>query len=116
MLVADSPLGPFKPFRNRSTLPTDVMTPDGTLWVEDGVPYMVYAHEWVQITDGRVEMIRLKDDLSETVGEPARLFELEDAGDTLRIKVPFPKRPERRRAHHPRLMMGAPLLYYLLPP
>lgn len=79
VLVGDSPLGPFKPFQNRSTLPADMMTLDGTLWVEDGVPYMVFAHEWVQIKDGTIEMIRLKDDLSETVGEPARLFAGSDA-------------------------------------
>ncbi|HEX6623421.1 MAG TPA: glycoside hydrolase family 43 protein [Pyrinomonadaceae bacterium] len=79
VLVADSPLGPFKPFRNRSTLPPDMMTLDATLWVEDGAPYMVYAHEWVQITDGTIEMIRLTDDLSETVGEPTKLFAGSDA-------------------------------------
>lgn len=74
VLVSDSPMGPFKPFQNRSTLPPDMMTLDGTLWVEDGVPYMVFCHEWVQIKDGTVEYIQLKDDLSETVGEPKRLF------------------------------------------
>ena len=42
------------------------MTLDGTLWVEDGVPYMVFCHEWVQIKDGTVEYVRLKDDLSAT--------------------------------------------------
>ena len=67
VLVSDSPLGPFKPFQNRSTLPVDMMTLDGTLWVEDGIPYMVYCHEWVQVKDGTVEMIQLKDDLSDTV-------------------------------------------------
>jgi hypothetical protein len=51
-----------------------MMTLDGTLWVEDGNPYMVYCHEWVQISDGGVEYVRLKDDLSETGGEPVRLF------------------------------------------
>jgi arabinan endo-1,5-alpha-L-arabinosidase len=79
VLVSDSPLGPFKPFQNRSTLPVDMMTLDGTLWVEDGVPYMIYCHEWVQIKDGTVEMIQLKDDLSETVGEPIHLFDGSDA-------------------------------------
>ena len=79
VLVSDSPLGPFKPFQNRSTLPVDMMTLDGTLWVEDGVPYMVFAHEWVQIKDGTIDMVRLKDDLSETVGEPTRLFNGSDA-------------------------------------
>ena len=79
VLVSDSPLGPFKSFHNHSTLPVDMMTLDGTLWIEDGVPYMVYCHEWVQIKDGTVELIQLKDDLSETVGEPVHLFNGSDA-------------------------------------
>jgi beta-xylosidase len=79
VLGAASPLGPYEPFANRSTLPTDMMTLDGTLWVEEGVPYMVYCHEWVQIKDGTLEYIQLKDDLSETVGEPVRLFHGSDA-------------------------------------
>lgn len=79
VLVSDSPLGPYKPFQNHSTLPVDMMTLDGTLWVEDGVPYMVYCHEWVQIKDGAVEMIQLKDDLSATVGDPIHLFDGSDA-------------------------------------
>jgi beta-xylosidase len=74
VLVGDSPMGPFKPFQNRSTPPPDMMTLDGTLWVEDGKPYMVFAHEWVQITNGTVEAIPLKDDLSEAIGEPFLLF------------------------------------------
>ena len=79
VLVSDSPSGPFKPFANHSTLPEDLMTLDGTLWVEDGVPYMVFSHEWVQITDGRMEYIQLTDDLSGTVGEPKWLFQASDA-------------------------------------
>ena len=79
VLVSDSPLGPFKQFKNQPTLPADMMTLDGTLWEEDGAPYMVFAHEWVQITDGTIEYVRLKDDLSETVGEPKRLFQASDA-------------------------------------
>ena len=79
VLIADKPTGPFKPFQNRSTLPTDMMTLDGTLWIEDGVPYMVFCHEWVQIKDGTVEYVQLKDDLSETLGEPKRLFHGSDA-------------------------------------
>ena len=79
ILVSDKPEGPFTPFANHSTLPTDMMTLDGTLWVEDGTPYMVFCHEWVQIKDGTVEYIQLKDDLSATVGEPMRLFHGSDA-------------------------------------
>ena len=74
VLVSHSPLGPFTAFENQSTLPPDMMTLDATLWEEDGVPYMVYAHEWVQIKDGTIEMIQLAEDLSRTVGEPVHLF------------------------------------------
>jgi arabinan endo-1,5-alpha-L-arabinosidase len=74
ILVGDSPNGPFKPFQNHATTPVDMMTLDGTLWVEDGVPYMVFCHEWVQITDGTIEYMPLKADLSEAAGEPKKLF------------------------------------------
>jgi len=79
ILWADSPLGPFHAFADHSTPPADMMTLDGTFWVEDGMPYMVFCHEWVQIVDGTVEMIRLTDDLSATAGEPTRLFFGSDA-------------------------------------
>jgi len=79
ILVGDSPFGSFKPFQNRSTLPPDMMTLDGTLWVEDGVPYMVFCHEWVQVSNGSMQYVRLKDELSETVGEPAVLFYASEA-------------------------------------
>lgn len=79
ILVGDSPSGPFRPFANHATLPADMMTLDGTFWVEAGVPYMVFSHEWVQITDGRMEYIQLKDDLSDTVGEPHWMFQASDA-------------------------------------
>jgi arabinan endo-1,5-alpha-L-arabinosidase len=74
ILVSDSLTGPFKPFQNHSTLPVDMMTLDATLWVEDGKPYIVYAHEWVQISNGTMEYMQLKDDLSETFGEPVLMF------------------------------------------
>jgi len=79
ILVGDSPLGPFQPFANAPTLPADMMTLDGTLWVEDGQPYMVFCHEWVQIKDGTVEYVPLRSDLSATAGEPKRLFHGSDA-------------------------------------
>ena len=79
ILVSDSPLGPFKPFQNHSTLPVDMMTLDATLWVEDGVPYTVFAHEWVQIKDGTIEFVKLKNDLSATDGKPKKLFDGSDS-------------------------------------
>jgi hypothetical protein len=80
ILVADSHLGPFVPFSNGPTTPEDWMALDGTLWVEDGVPYMLFCHEWIQITDGSIDIVRLKPDLSAMAGEPRRLFDASEAG------------------------------------
>ncbi len=71
---ADSPEGPFKPFSKFVTTPTDWMALDGTLWVEDGKPYMVFCHEWVQTEDGTMEAAELLPDLSEMASLPQTLF------------------------------------------
>lgn len=77
--VADSPEGPFKPLADRPAPPEELMTLDGTLLIEDGVPWMVYCHEWIQVTNGTFEAIRLKPDLSVGIGEPILLFRASDA-------------------------------------
>jgi hypothetical protein len=77
--VADTPTGPFTAVTNRSIPPTDLMTLDGTLWVEDGQPYMVYAHEWVQMATGTFEAVKLKDDLTAAIDKPFLVFSSADA-------------------------------------
>jgi hypothetical protein len=77
--VSDSPEGPFVTLGEKAPAPEDFMTLDGTLYVEDGVPYMVYAHEWVQMLDGTMEAVQLKEDLSGANGEPFYLFKASDA-------------------------------------
>lgn len=75
IFYADNPLGPFLPFKDSlPQTPMDRMSLDGTLWEEDGNPYMVYCHEWVQVEDGAMELIKLKPDLSRAVGAPVTLF------------------------------------------
>ena len=74
ILVSDSPLGPFRPLGRGPQTPPDWMALDGSLWVEDGVPYMVFCHEWVQITDGSFDVVRLSEDLKAAVGAPQLLF------------------------------------------
>jgi arabinan endo-1,5-alpha-L-arabinosidase len=86
VLVSDSLCGPYKTFQHHSTAPVNMMTLDGTLWEEDGIPYMVFCHEWVQITDGEICKVRLKDNLSETVGEPVSLFHASDAKWSMKDK------------------------------
>ena len=78
ILVSDSPLGPFKRFDNKPHTPAGEMTLDGTLWVEDGQPWMIYCQEWIQTGDGLIKAIRLKPDLSASIGEPITLI---NAGD-----------------------------------
>lgn len=79
IFVGDSPEGPFQPLGDGPQPPENFMTLDGTLWVEEGTPWMVYCHEWIQILDGTVEAIPLSADLSRAVGEPIHLFKGSDA-------------------------------------
>ncbi len=72
--------GPFVPFSNKPHTPSDWSVLDGTLYVEDGVPYMVFCHEWTQIVDGTMELVQLSDNLSETTGKVARLFRASETG------------------------------------
>ncbi len=76
---ADTPDGPFMPIGNSPAPPSDFMTLDGTLFVENGVPYMIYAHEWIQVLDGTIEAVPLKPDLSTQAGEPFLLFKASEA-------------------------------------
>jgi len=79
ILVSDSPKGPFEAFENKAHTPAEWSSLDGTLYVEEGIPYMVFCHEWTQIKDGSMELVRLKKDLSAPEGEPFTLFRAGDA-------------------------------------
>lgn len=79
IFVADRPTGPFTPHSDRAATPHDWMALDGTLCVEDGQPWMVFCHEWVQIGDGAMNAVRLADDLSAPIGKPIELFRASDA-------------------------------------
>ncbi|HEX8316056.1 MAG TPA: glycoside hydrolase family 43 protein [Flavisolibacter sp.] len=79
ILVGDSPTGPFKALQNQAVLPPSMMTLDGTLWEENGIPYMVYAHEWVQVSNGTIEAVPMTADLSDTIGGPKLLFRANSA-------------------------------------
>ena len=74
VLVGDSPEGPFYPMEDETYLPADQPTLDATLWVEDGQPYMIFCHEWLQNWNGTVEKIPLKPDLSGSIPEGRQLL------------------------------------------
>lgn len=71
---ANSPEGPFVPLSTESSTPSDQMALDGTLWVEDGRPYMIYCHEWVELGDGAMNLVELTPDLSARATQPQKLF------------------------------------------
>jgi hypothetical protein len=79
ILVSDSPDGPFTPMADPTYLPAKMPTLDGTLWIEDGQPYLVYCYEWLQNGNGTIESIKLKPGLSGTTGESTLLFKAKDA-------------------------------------
>lgn len=76
---AESPLGPFVPLKSGSHTPAEWMALDGTLYVEEDKPYMVFCHEWVQTIDGTIDAVLLTHDLAGTIGPPRTLFKASSA-------------------------------------
>lgn len=74
ILKASSPMGPFVVHSDGPVTPADWECLDGTLYIEDGVPYMVFCHEWLQVTDGEMCVIELTGDLKQAASEPIVLF------------------------------------------
>ena len=74
ILVSDAPDGPFTIHSGDPVTPEEDLSLDGTLWVENGVPYMVYCHGWTQIGDGRMCLIPLREDLTAADGPKVHLF------------------------------------------
>lgn len=79
ILKSDSPLGPFYPHSNGAVTPPEWECLDGTFYIENGKPYIVFCHEHTQIIDGTVCFQKLNDDLTGTVGEPVTLFAASEA-------------------------------------
>jgi len=80
VLVADKPAGPYTLVNPKPVTPPDWYSLDGTLYVDaKGQPWMVFCHEWLQVVDGEICAMRLKDDLSAGVGEPRLLFKASEA-------------------------------------
>ena len=78
ILKSSKPEGPYTVWSCPIT-PDDCMCLDGTFFLENGIPYMVYCHEWVQIGTGEICAIKMKEDLSAPDGAPFTLFSASDA-------------------------------------
>lgn len=77
---SSSPLGPFEEISDGHITPHDWDSIDGTLYVEDGVPYMIFVHEWTSMPDGvgDISFAQLSPDLTHFVTEPETLFRADD--------------------------------------
>jgi GH43 family beta-xylosidase len=78
IFVSDTPDGEYVPVSKNNITPEGWECLDGTFFIEDGRPYMVFSHEWVQVGDGEIWAIELSGDLSRPVGEAFMLFRASD--------------------------------------
>jgi len=74
ILSSESPLGPFVPHSEMPVTPKDWAAIDGTLYYENGKPYMVFVHEWSQVIDGTMCFAELSADLTHFVSEPVTML------------------------------------------
>ena len=84
--VCDTPDGAFECIVNHPATPEHQSCIDGTLYVEDGTPYIVYSHDWpdnyveeVGAFVGQIAAAELTPDLCEQAGEPFLLFNSNEA-------------------------------------
>jgi hypothetical protein len=80
VLVADHPLGPFRPHSLLAVTPPDWECLDGTPYVApDGQPWMIFSRDWPQTTVGVYAALPLAHDLSAAAGPALELFPVNDA-------------------------------------
>jgi arabinan endo-1,5-alpha-L-arabinosidase len=76
ILAADNPLGPFIPHSDGPVTPRDWECLDGTFFIDKhDIPWMVFCHEWVQISDGTVCAIQLSENLDKAIGVRFNFFQ-----------------------------------------
>lgn len=77
---AKQPEGPFVLFSEEANTPPEQECLDGGPWIDDqGKQWMIYCHEWLQINDGAMMVVPMKDDFSQRIGDPITLFHASDA-------------------------------------
>ena len=108
IFAADTPAGPFTAISDRPATPEHWECLDGTLFVaDDGTPYIVFCHEWLQVHNGTICAMPLSDDLSRPAGRPIYLFSATDA--PWGKKHPFPAPGSKR--DYPTYVTDGPFLH-----
>lgn len=87
VLVCDTPDGNFQLHSTEAITPTEMECLDGSLYIENGIPYMVFCHEWTQIKDGKMLAIEMTADLKSAIGKPFELFSASECENA----IPFLK-------------------------
>lgn len=89
ILVSETPDGMFVPLTDKPITPSDWECLDGTLFVDDdGLPYMIFCHEWLQVANGEMCLMPLSSDLKEAAGEVQLLFRASEALWTRELVTP----------------------------
>ena len=105
ILKASNPLGPFTPHSKKQITPGDWECIDGTFYLSPNkTPYMVFVHEWVQISDGAICAVELSKDLTKAVSQPFVLFHASEAAGWV-----VPITPQNRPGTH--YVTDGPFLY-----
>lgn len=78
ILKAERPEGPYSVHSEQVT-PPGWASIDGTLYVDEGVPYLVFSRTFEDVPDGQFWYVRLTPDLKKADGEPQLLFKGTDA-------------------------------------
>ncbi len=89
LLTAPSPLGPFVPAGEEPLTPAEWTCIDGSLYWEDGTPYLLFSHSFEDEPRGDMCAVRLSPDLRRAESGPMRLFSAADA--PWASPVPFAK-------------------------
>lgn len=74
--------GSYKPVNNERIVmtPEDMQCLDASLYVDKkGKPWLIFSREWLECHDGEIWAQRLSRDLSQTIGQPVKLFSASEA-------------------------------------
>lgn len=111
ILVSDNVSGPYETLTEEPITPADWECLDGTLFVDDdGSPWIVFCHEWVQIHNGSICALKLTPDLKKSIGRPFFLFSASEAPWVLGMGGWDGSNPQYR---FPTYVTDGPFLYRL---
>lgn len=108
VLKSGSPLGPFLPHSDGPVTPQDFTCLDGTLYFEEGEPWLVFSQSFEQDPRGNMCVMPLTRDLSAAAGGIKTIFRAEDA----RWTIPFPYAKEEFGRDEAMYLSDGPAVYH----